>query len=218
VLYAVLDDANWSPSWSNTQPYRIAIASGPLRDQLAEELTARFDAGMRAIAGGLFGKVKAFVARKGLPDGDVKVDFEYPEDLLERRRATGYGLYKLLGIAREDRAGRNAQMRRNFEFFGAPTVVFVFVHKGLREFSALDAGIFLQTFMLSAEANGLATCAQGALATWAGPVRAAFDVPAEYNLLCGISVGFASEHKVNTFNPGRADIADMVIPTRESNP
>jgi nitroreductase len=173
---------------------------------------------MKAIAGGLFGKVKAFVARKGLPDGDVKVDFEYPEDLLERRRATGYGLYKLLGIAREDRAGRNAQMRRNFEFFGAPTVVFVFVHKGLREFSALDAGIFLQTFMLSAEANGLATCAQGALATWAGPVRAAFDVPAEYNLLCGISVGFASEHKVNTFNPGRADIADMVIPTRESNP
>jgi hypothetical protein len=64
----------------------------------------------------------------------------------------------------------------------------------------------------------LATCAQGALATWAGPVRAAFDVPAEYNLLCGISVGFASEHKVNTFNPGRADIADMVVPTRESNP
>jgi hypothetical protein len=36
-------------------------------------------------------------------------------------------------------------------------------------------------------------------------------------LLCGISVGFASEHKVNTFNPGRADIADMVVPTRESN-
>jgi nitroreductase len=217
VLYAVLDDANWSPSWSNTQPYRIAIASGPVRDKLAHELTARFDAGMKAMAGGVLGKLKAFISRQGLPDGDVKVDFEYPEDLLSRRRATGFGLYKLLGIERDDRAARNAQMRRNFEFFGAPTVVFVFVHKGLGEFSALDAGVFLQTFMLSAEAHGLATCAQGALATWAGPVRAAFNVPAEYNLLCGISVGFASEHKVNTFNPGRADIADMVVPTRESN-
>ncbi|MCA3056705.1 MAG: nitroreductase family protein, partial [Rhodocyclaceae bacterium] len=155
VLYAVLDDANWSPSWSNTQPYRIAIASGPVRDQLAAELTARFDAGMKAIAGGMFGKLKALFTRQGLPDGDVKVDFEYPEDLLSRRRATGFGLYKLLGIERDDRAARNAQMRRNFEFFGAPTVVFVFVHKGLREFSALDAGIFLQTFMLSAEAHGL---------------------------------------------------------------
>jgi nitroreductase len=214
VLLAVLEDANWSPSWSNTQPYRIAIASGPVRDKLATELTAKFDAGMKAIAGGTFGKLKAFITRDGVPDGDVKVDFEYPASLLERRRATGFGLYKLLGIEREDRAARNAQMRRNFEFFGAPTVIFVFVHQGLREYSVLDAGIFLQTFMLSAEAHGLATCAQGALATWASPVRAAFEVPEEYNLICGISVGYASDHNVNTFNPGRADIAEMIIPSR----
>jgi nitroreductase len=215
VLYAVLEDANWSPSWSNTQPYRIAIASGSVRDKLAAELTARFDTGMKAIAGGVFGKLRAFITRQGLPDGDVKVDFEYPEDLLTRRRATGFGLYKLLGIERDDRAARNAQMRRNFEFFGAPTAIFVFVHRGLHEYSVLDAGIFLQTFMLSAEAHGLATCAQGALATWAGPVREAFEVPEDYNLICGISVGFASGHKVNAFNPGRAPLEDMVISTRK---
>jgi nitroreductase len=211
VLDAVLADANWAPSWSNTQPYRIAIASGEVRDKLAQSLTTRFDAGMRAIAGGTFGKLKAFITREGMPDGDVKVDFAYPEDLVPRRRATGFGLYKLLGIARDDHTARNAQMRRNFEFFGAPTAIFVFVHRGLNEYSVLDAGIFLQSFMLAAEARGLATCAQGALATWAGPVRAAFDVPADYKLICGISVGYASDHVVNTFNPGRADVAQMII-------
>lgn len=211
VLDAVLADANWAPSWSNTQPYRIAIASGDVRDKLARALTARFDAGMRALAGGAFGKLKAFITREGMPDGDVRVDFEYPKDLVPRRRATGFGLYKLLGIARDDHAARNAQMRRNFSFFGAPTAIFVFVHRGLNEYSVLDAGIFLQSFMLAAEARGLATCAQGALATWAGPVRAAFDVPADYKLICGISVGYASDHIVNTFNPGRADVAQMII-------
>ena len=35
VLDAVLADANAAPSWSNTQPYRIAIASDTLRDHLA---------------------------------------------------------------------------------------------------------------------------------------------------------------------------------------
>ena len=30
VLDAVLDDASWAPSWSNTQPYRVAVASGAL--------------------------------------------------------------------------------------------------------------------------------------------------------------------------------------------
>ena len=103
-------------------------------------------------------------------------------------------------------------MRRNFEFFGAPTALFVFVHSGLREFSVLDAGIFTQTLMLSAHARGLGACAQGALATWAGPVREAFDVPPNYKLICGISLGYPSDHPVNQFNPGRAAAVKLRLP------
>jgi hypothetical protein len=42
------------------------------------------------------------------------------------------------------------------------------------------------------------------LATWAGPVRKAFDIPAPYRLICGVPIGYASAHAVNGFNPGRA--------------
>lgn len=35
LLEAVLDDARQAPNWSNTQPYRIAIATGAVRDWLA---------------------------------------------------------------------------------------------------------------------------------------------------------------------------------------
>ncbi len=211
VLDAVLADANASPSWSNTQPYRIAIASGALRDRLQTELTQRFDAGMAAQRGGWWGKLKLLLDRKGLPDGDFVTNFEYPSDLQPRRRATGHGLYALLSIGRADHAAREAQMRRNFEFFGAPTALFVFVHGGLREFAVLDAGILVQTLMLSAHAHGLGTCAQGALATWAGPVRAAFDVPKDYKLICGVSLGYASAHPVNQYHPGRGAVADLLI-------
>lgn len=102
-------------------------------------------------------------------------------------------------------------MRKNFEFFGAPTAIFVFVHSGLREFSVLDAGIFVQTLMLSAHAHGLGSCAQGALATWARPVRQAFEIPKHYKLICGVSLGYASEHTVNHYNPGRADVSGLVL-------
>ena len=105
-------------------------------------------------------------------------------------------------------------MRRNFEFFGAPTVIFLFAHKGLREFSVLDTGIFLNTLMLSAHARGLATCAQGALATWAGPIRAEFKVPAPYQLICGVSIGYASDAAVNNFNPGRSEAASLQLERR----
>jgi nitroreductase len=215
LLTQVLEDAQWSPSWSNTQPYRIAIASGEVRAQLSDELGTLFDRGMAAQSGGWLGKLKLLLTRQGLPDGDFSTQFPYPEDLQAQRRATGAGLYEVLGIGRKDVAARNQQMRRNFEFFGAPTALFLFAHKGLREFSILDTGIFLNALMLSAHAHGLATCAQGALATWASPIRARFDVPAPYQLICGVSIGYASDAAVNQFNPGRSDAKALQIDRKQ---
>lgn len=217
LLGEVLADANAAPSWSNTQPYRIAVASGMQTEALRAELCSRFDAGMAAQQGGWLGKLRLLLTRHGLPDGDFVTNFDYPADLQPARRATGHALYELLGIGRHDTAARTAQMRRNFQFFDAPTVIFVFVHAGLREFSVLDAGIYLQTLMLSAEARGLATCAQGALATWAGPVREHFDVPDSYKLICGVSIGYASDAPVNQFNPGRRDPASGLLAPRQAH-
>ena len=215
LVAAILDDARWAPSWSNTQPYKIAIAAGGLKDRLKAQLLARFDAASEVQGRGALGKLAAFLTRsKALPDGDFDTRFEYPEELTPRRRATGFGLYSVLGIAREDSAARHRQMRRNFEFFGAPVVLFVFVRQELGAYSVLDAGIFLQSLMLSAQARGLGTCAEGALATWAGPVREAFDVPPDYKLLCGLALGWSSDHVVNAYNPGRAEVAEMLVPAK----
>jgi nitroreductase len=215
VLNQVLQDANAAPSWSNTQPYRLAVASGAVRDQLSAQLCDLYDRGMAAQKQGALGKLKLLINCKGLPDGDFSTLFKYPADLQPARQKTGHGLYELLGIGRKDSAAREHQMRRNMQFFDAPTALFLFVHEGLHEYAVLDAGIYLQTLMLSAHAHGLATCAQGALATWASPVRAAFDVPARYKLLCGVSMGYASDHKVNQFNPGRRDAVGTLIPLKK---
>jgi hypothetical protein len=120
---------------------------------------------------------KVLLGRKGMPDGDFVTNFEYPSNLQPPRRATGHGLYALLGIGRQGPAAREVQMRRNFEFFVAPTAVFVFVHSGLRE---------------------------------------TFEIPAGYKLICGVSMGYASSHPVNQFNPGRASVAESLIPRRLS--
>jgi nitroreductase len=211
TLNAILSDANWSPSWSNTQPYRLAIATGDTRDKISEKLCKRFDRAISAKQAGLIGKIKRLMTSGGLPDGDYKTIFEYPKDLQPNRNATGRRLYELLGIGRNDDTARNRQMRKNFEFFGAPTAIFVFVHGGLKEFAALDAGVFIQTLMLTAHARGIATCAQGALASWRTPIVEHFDIPKQYKLLCGVSIGYADDDKVNQFNPGRASMSDRLL-------
>lgn len=213
LVRACLDDARWAPSWSNTQPYRVAVAEGAQRDRLRDAYCARHDASRPLRRGSLAGRALAVLSRSpGLPDGDFHAWRDYPAELQPARRATGFGLYGVLGIAREDADARDRQMRRNYEFFGAPTVLFVFAHRALGMYAALDAGIFVQSLVLAAHARGVATCVQGALAVWSSPVRAEFAVPDHYGLLVGISVGFAADTPVNRFNPGRPPLDGLLLP------
>jgi nitroreductase len=214
LLAEVLEEARWAPSWSNTQPYRLGLVSGEKRHALSATLASSFDAGRKLQRGSAISKLKALVTREGLPSPDVAVPMDYPDDLQEARRATGFGLYGMLGIERADFAARDRQMRRNYEFFGAPAVAFLFGHQRLGLYAALDTGVFLQSLMLAAQARGLGTCAQGALAIWAAPVRALFDVPPDYRLLVGVSIGFPTDAAVNAFSPGRPSADALLLKSR----
>jgi nitroreductase len=116
-----------------------------------------------------------------------------------------------MGIGRGDWAARDAQLRRNFEFFGAPVALFIFTHKGLDEYSVSDAGFFVQNLLLSAHARGLGACAQGMLAIWPKPVRSEFTVPKHYKLVFGVSLGYPSDSSVNDFEAERLPIDQIVI-------
>ncbi len=191
TLRAILDAAREAPSWSNTQPYLVAMAGGARCDALRADMLAAYDT--------------------AVPDGDYPLLVEYPSPLRERRHATGYGLYAALGIAREDRAARAEQFRKNFSFFGAPAVMFLFAHDALGVYSVLDAGLFLEALLLAATAVGVSTCAQAALAGFPDVVRRHFRVPERYKLLCGVSLGYAVEGRVNAYRPERLSVDELLI-------
>jgi len=211
TLAAILDDARHSPSWSNTRPYCVAIATGERLDRLRGSYTAAFDASL-GIQHKRPGAIIKTVLKRQLPDGDFRTWKRYPDDLRPRSVKIGKALYAHLGIGRHDRAARDAQNRRNCEFFGAPVVLWLFVHKDLLPFSAHDAGLMLQTLILSAQSRGVGSCPLGVLATWRYPVDAEFAVPDNYVLITGLALGYASDDRVNDF---RAEHPELVqIPAR----
>jgi nitroreductase len=212
LLNKILQDAMQSPSWSNTQPYRLAIAQGDTKDKISAELKRRYAKAAKIQKSSTIAKLMAYLSgNEGLPKGDFKQALSYPDELQKRRLVTAKGLYSLLGIERHDADKRDHQTGRNFDFFGAPTVIFIFVHDGLGVYSVLDAGILLQSIMLSAESRGVATCSQGALALWRKPLDDHFAIPENYKLLCGISLGYASEHKVNSYKSLRLEVDELLI-------
>lgn len=209
VIDELIADALTAPSWSNTRPFLIAVASGEKRDRISAEFLKRWNALSAARVGGLMPKLKLALTRYGLPTSNPMIAKPYPAELKGRAARVGKELYSMIGIERGDKVGRDAMWAKNYEFFGAPTELFVFVHSSLDIFSASDAGLFMQNLMLSAHSRGLGTCAQGAVAIWADVVRSEFEVPKQYRLLCGVAVGYPSEAKINEFKAHRLDVSDV---------
>ena len=182
IIDELLKDALTAPSWSNTRPFKVAIATGAQRDRISHEFQNRWEVVSTALRSNILKKAIFFLKRYGLPTSNRMISKPYVAELKPRAQRVGKEMYEFIGVKRSDRVARDKQWAKNYEFFGAPTVIFVFVHSGLHEFSIQDAGILEQTIMLSAHANGLGTCAQGSIATWASPVKAEFEIPKDYKI------------------------------------
>ena len=186
VILRIVETARLAPSWSNTQPWGIVVTRASTTKALAERLLAK-------------------AATEAAPAPDVPFPPGFDGVYLARRREVGFGLYAALGIAREDRAGRAAQHLENFRFFGAPHVAVLTMPAGMGPYGALDVGGFLVSFLLAAEAEGVATIAQAALAAYAPTLREELAIPDDRAILCGVSFGYADlGHPANAFRATRA--------------
>jgi nitroreductase len=192
TIERILVAAQKTASWCNSQPWRLEITSG--------EATQKF----RELMYG--------AASSGRPNsGDFPFPREYRGVYLERRRESGFQLYNSLGIHRGDRAGYAKQALENFNFFGAPHVAIVHTDEALGVYGAIDCGGYLMSFMLAAQALGVATIPQAALAFHSEVIRRHFGLGDDRRVVCGISFGYPDrEHKANSYRTSRAKLADAV--------
>ena len=192
TILRILAAAQKTASWCNSQPWRLEIASGRAVKKFRDAI---YPAGS-----------------SGKPyTGDFPFPREYRGVYLERRRESGFQLYNALGIERGDKAGYARQALENFNFFGAPHVAIVHTDEALGVYGAIDCGGYVTSFMLAAQALGVATVPQAALAFHAALVRAHFGLGDDRKMVCGISFGFPDrDHKANSYRTSRADVADTV--------
>ncbi len=188
----ILTAAQKTASWCNSQPWRLAIASG---------------AATRKFRDVMYG-----IASSGKPNsGDFPFPREYRGVYLERRRESGFQLYNSLGIARGDKAAYARQALENFNLFGAPHVAIVHTDEALGVYGAIDCGGYVTSFMLAAQAIGVATVPQAALAFHSEVVRSHFGLGDDRKVVCGISFGYADRaHKANAYRTTRAGLGDTV--------
>ena len=215
IIEQILKDSLTAPSWSNTRPFRVAVASGDIRDRISTEFLSRWSVLSKIMRKGILNKLRIVYSRYGLPTSNRSIAKPYPAELKPRAERVGREMYETFGVARGDRTARDQQWAKNYSFFGAPVELFIYVHKSLHIYAASDAGLMMQNLMLSAHAHGLGTCAQGAVAIWDDVVRKEFNVPKGYRLLCGISLGYPSDSSMNNFKANRLEVEELTLKPRK---
>jgi len=191
LLNEIFSNAQLAPSNCNVQPWETYVVSGEKKDALKQALLAELMKGQG-------------------PQPDFNWSVKYQGVHRERQFGSANALYSAMGIAREDKGARQRAMAKNWEFFGAPHAAFLSMPETMHRANAVDMGIFLQTFMLLLVERGLASCPQGALAAYPGPVKRIAKVPEGNAILCGLSFGYPDHSaKINEVNMNRESVASI---------
>lgn len=185
----ILAAARYAPSGVNSQPWQVAVVTGRQKLGLQQRLEQAFRDGVQ---------------------GHMDYPY-YPERWSEpyksRRKACGLQLYGALGIGRDDVPRQTEQWEANYRAFDAPLMLLFFLDRQMQTGSFIDYGMFLQSVMLMAVEEGLATCPQAALAEYPQIVKEILDYPSESLLLCGMAVGYEdASAPVNGYRTQREEV------------
>ncbi len=183
VMKKILEAAKNSPSYTNTQPWEVVVVSGDKKNELSQKLLQ--------------------LAKTHAPTGtDLPVPKDWPPPLNERAQQHGARRLSTLGVARDDLEAREKLRLMNFEFYGAPCVVFLFMDASLSEYSIFDMALFAQTLILAAHSLGVESCLQASIASYSAEIKRFLGVAENKKLVIGISLGYPDDKaKLNSYRP-----------------
>jgi len=189
----IIDKARWAPSGGNLQPWHLYAMTGEPLANLLQDIAKKMEA---------------------TPRGEPTEYRVYPEDLKDpyeaRRFKCGEDLYASIGVSREDKPGRIKQFRHNFELFGAPVGLFVYIDRSMGPPQWSDVGMFLQSLMLVARDYGLHTCAQEAWAQWHQTIADHLHPSEQWMLFCGICLGYMDQNApINQLRTERESVDEV---------
>jgi nitroreductase len=177
----ILEVAARAPSGTNTQPWKVYVLTGQVKQQLSDEIIKTHN-------------------DPALASQHTEHYHYYPRQwsspYIDRRRKVGWDLYALLELTRDNKSGMHAQHGRNYRFFDAPVGLIFTIDRVMEQGSWLDYGMFLQNIMVAARGRGLDTCPQAAFTQYHKIIGQLLQLPDNEMVVCGMSLGYADLERI----------------------
>ncbi len=193
IIKEILEDALWSPSWGNTQPWELYILTGEILKKLKDLNRDLFLNG-----------------EKQKPD--LTMPEAFPERLKKRYVDLGKRVLTSLSITREDKEGRNKYYADMYHLFNAPALILFCLDSSLTmEYAMLDLGIIMQSICLLSYERGLGTCILAESVRYAHILHELIHIPQDKKIAMGVALGYPDwDSPVNQFERTRGKLEEFV--------
>ncbi len=188
----IMEAALNSPSWANTQPWEIYVATGAPLENIRRESMAAFKAGNPRAT-------------------ELAAPQVWPDALRKRTEELGSQRFAAMGIARDDKESRKAITAFGFELYKAPVVVYLCMDKTLTPWSIFDLGIISQSIMLAATEYKVDSMPAVSLVPYPAILRAELGIPENLMIVVGIALGYKDAgHPINQYKSTRRSLQETV--------
>jgi nitroreductase len=168
ILKKVLEAAAHAPSAMNTQPWEVTVITGETLDNVRRANVEMLSSG-----------------------SDMWRRIYYQGVHKQRQVDLAVQIFRLMGIAREDKNKRVQWLERGFRFFDAPAAIILSIDSLVPESLALlDIGAFCQSICLAALEYGLGTCIEDQGIAFPDVLRRFMGIPQSKQIVISIAIGY----------------------------
>ncbi|MFC2038830.1 nitroreductase family protein [Chloroflexota bacterium] len=195
VLKEILENALRAPSWGNTQPWEIIVATGKVLEEIKKEFLNK-------------------AAEAASPDLPFPASF--PEHI---RARLPYARRQQAQDDRDPKEVLKERQEQSSRFYEAPCVIYLLVDREMYRqdgtnsnvYSVFDCGLIAQNIMLLAVPHGLSTTAAAASVRCPDVLRQKLNIPDSKMIVLGIFVGYPDpDHPQFSVYSDRAPFDEMV--------
>lgn len=187
IITKVIAEAQLAPSWENTQPYHVYVASKTSATKIREEHRAKVKAGEKSWA-----------------DFQPSQEQNFNSSALNNMKRFNQSINNLGADGKQKFWNLNAQP------FNAPVLVYITVPKNATAYEHYDAGALGYGILLAAQHNGLKGILAYEIIRYAADIHNHFDISEDERILMGIGLGYPDTQKINQFNPGRENVNNVL--------
>ena len=180
TLKEIMTTSLMTPSWGNSQPWNIFIASGKTLEDIRKDWITK---------------------NKESEKGYSEIKAGHRTDFSERCQENMNKVIKEFSEALKE-PDMKSIMDANKILFNAPTVVYITVPKKRTDYNIFDTGAIEMSIMLSAKDKGIDSIAAYEAIKYPDIIRKYIKVPENEDIIIGIALGY--EDKENNLNKIRS--------------